>query len=73
MGRDERGESVSLMAGPKRDLVIVTLAGVQRFIGESRSTADLHAGSVIMSELAAAMAQSAVDFGTSTGDADLDR
>ncbi len=37
------------------DLVVVTLPGVQRFIAEARSTADLHAGSGIMSSLAAAM------------------
>lgn len=37
------------------DLVVVTISGVQRFIAESRSTADLYAGSALMSDLAAAM------------------
>jgi CRISPR-associated protein Cmr2 len=37
------------------DLVVVTLPGVQRFIAESQSTADLYAGSALMSELAVAM------------------
>jgi hypothetical protein len=36
------------------ELVMVALSGVQRFIGESRSTADLYAGSALMSELAGA-------------------
>ncbi|MEU4828516.1 type III-B CRISPR-associated protein Cas10/Cmr2 [Actinomadura sp. NPDC023710] len=40
-----------------RDMVIFTVAGVQRFISESRSTADLHAGSSLMSELAGAAVQ----------------
>ncbi len=34
---------------------MVAISGVQRFIGESRSTADLHASSVLVSELARAM------------------
>ncbi|MDA2810520.1 type III-B CRISPR-associated protein Cas10/Cmr2 [Nocardiopsis sp. RSe5-2] len=38
--------------GPGEDLIIVALSGVQRFITESRSTADLRAASRIMSELA---------------------
>ena len=46
---------MSLTAEPECDLVMVALAGVQRFIGEARSTADLQAGSAIMSELAAEM------------------
>ncbi len=37
------------------ELVVVAISGVQRFISESRSTADLHAGSTLMAELAAAM------------------
>jgi CRISPR-associated protein len=55
------------MAGSDRDLVMITLAGVQRFISESRSTADLHAGSSIVSELAVRMVKSALKF-----DADVD-
>lgn len=39
------------MAEP--DLVIITLAGVQRFINESRTTADLRAASQIIAHLAA--------------------
>ncbi len=37
------------------DLVVATLPGVQLFIGESRSTSDLYAGSAILSRLAEAM------------------
>lgn len=37
------------------ELVVVAVSGVQRFIGESRSTADLFAGSELISELANAM------------------
>lgn len=37
------------------DLVVVAIGGVQNFIAESRSTADLHAGSSIMSDLAGSM------------------
>ncbi len=37
------------------ELVVVGVSGVQRFIGESRSTADLHAGSALVSGLAGAM------------------
>ena len=51
--RDHQGE---------QDLVVVTLRGVQRFIAESRSTADLHAGSALMSELASAMVKAAKNF-----------
>lgn len=46
----------------EQDLVVVTIRGVQRFIAESRSTADLHAGSALMSELAGAMAEAARNF-----------
>lgn|GEM_PF-1191285 len=63
---------MSLISEPERDLVIVTLAGVQRFISESRSTADLHAGSAIVSELAAAMVRAGIDFGASADGADFD-
>lgn len=38
-----------------RDLVIATIPGVQRFVAESRRTADLFASSSIISELAGAM------------------
>ncbi|HET9895400.1 MAG TPA: type III-B CRISPR-associated protein Cas10/Cmr2 [Streptosporangiaceae bacterium] len=37
------------------ELVVVAISGVQRFISESLSTADLHAGSALMAELAWAM------------------
>jgi hypothetical protein len=47
--------------GSARDLVVVTVRGVQTFIGEARSTADLHAGSSIISALSAAMVK-AVQF-----------
>lgn len=43
------------MAGlplPARDLVVVALPGVQRFIGQSGSTADVRAGSEIVARLA---------------------
>lgn len=43
-------------------LVVVALPGVQRFIAEARSTADLHAGSAIISALSAAMIKRAEDF-----------
>lgn len=43
------------------DLVLVALSGVQRFIAEARSTADLSAGSGLMSELASAMAAAVPD------------
>jgi CRISPR-associated protein len=46
---------ISGVAEPGADLVIVAISGVQRFIAESRSTADLRAGSVLMSELATVM------------------
>jgi len=48
---------VAHSAPDSRDLVVVVLAGVQRFIAESRSTADLHAGSTIISTLAQAMVE----------------
>lgn len=38
-----------------RDLVVVTVPGVQRFIGEARSTADVAAGSAIVSAITQAM------------------
>jgi CRISPR-associated protein Cmr2 len=37
------------------DLVVVAISGVQQFIAESRSTADLYAGSSMMSDLAGSM------------------
>lgn len=37
----------------ERDLVIIALSGVQRYIEESRTTADLHSASQIIAELAA--------------------
>jgi CRISPR-associated protein len=43
------------------ELVVVAISGVQRFISESRSTADLFAGSALMSELAAAMLEAVPD------------
>jgi CRISPR-associated protein Cmr2 len=43
------------------DLVMVAISGVQRFIAEARSTADLDAGSGLMSELAAAMVDAVQD------------
>ena len=42
---------------------MLTIAGVQRFIAESRSTADLWAGSAIMNRLAMAAARSLSDSG----------
>lgn len=39
-----------------RDLVIVAVTGVQRFIGEARSTADVRAGSEIVARLALSVA-----------------
>jgi CRISPR-associated protein Cmr2 len=39
-----------------RDLVVITLPGVQRFIGEARSTADVRAASEIVGNLASAAA-----------------
>ncbi|HET9082316.1 MAG TPA: type III-B CRISPR-associated protein Cas10/Cmr2 [Trebonia sp.] len=41
---------------------MVALPGVQRFIAEARSTADLHAGSAIVSGLSAAMVQAVLNF-----------
>ncbi|MEU4827760.1 type III-B CRISPR-associated protein Cas10/Cmr2 [Actinomadura sp. NPDC023710] len=53
-----RGNGMSVVSdedfGPQ-DLVIVTLPGVQRFVGESRRTADLFVSSRLMSELASAL------------------
>ncbi|GAB2953980.1 type III-B CRISPR-associated protein Cas10/Cmr2 [Nonomuraea fastidiosa] len=46
-----------------QDLVIVTIPGVQRFVAESRRTADLFASSEIMSTLAATMVNSAREAG----------
>jgi CRISPR-associated protein Cmr2 len=43
-------------------LVVVALPGVQRFIAEARSTADLDAGSAIISGLSAAMVKAVTDF-----------
>jgi hypothetical protein len=40
-----------------RDLVVVTLPGVQRFIGEARSTADVRAASEIVEKLASTAAK----------------
>lgn len=37
------------------ELVVVAISGVQRFIGESRSTADLYSGSALVSDLVKAM------------------
>ena len=48
------------MPGP--DLVIATIPGVQQFITDSRSTADAHAASRIVSELTAAMRQAVVFY-----------
>jgi CRISPR-associated protein Cmr2 len=45
------------MAGA--DLLVVALPGVQRFIAESWTTADVAAGSAIVSSLAAAMVSAA--------------
>ena len=45
------------------DLVVVALGGVQTFIAESRTTADLAAASRIMSGLAAAAARAVVESG----------
>ncbi|HLH83672.1 MAG TPA: type III-B CRISPR-associated protein Cas10/Cmr2 [Trebonia sp.] len=57
---------------PPRDLVVVTIRGVQRFIAEARSTADLHAGSALISGLSAAMVESVRGFGHDVGhDVDL--
>jgi len=46
-----------------RDLVMISLPGVQRLIGEARSTADLRAGSEIAAELAAAPARRCIRDG----------
>lgn len=46
------------------DLVVVTIPGVQQFIGEARTTADLYAASRIMSLLTARMAAVAAELGT---------
>jgi CRISPR-associated protein Cmr2 len=46
---------VEQAAGVPGDYVLVTLPGVQRFLSESRSTADLHSASRIVSLLAGAM------------------
>jgi hypothetical protein len=43
------------------ELVVVAISGVQRFISESRSTADLFAGSALISELAGAMLEAVPD------------
>jgi hypothetical protein len=43
------------------ELVMVAISGVQRFIGESRTTADLFAGSALVSELAGAMLEAVPD------------
>ena len=48
-------KDISGVAEPGADLVIVAISGVQRFIAEARSAADLRAGSVLMSELATVM------------------
>ncbi len=45
--------------GDRCDYVLGALPGVQRFLSESRSTADLHAASRIMSLLAGAMVEAA--------------
>ena len=45
------------------DMVAIALSGVQRFISESRSTADLRAGSLLMSQLAAATVTAVGTFG----------
>jgi len=45
------------------DLVLATLPGVQAFIAESRTTADLHAGSRLVSQLTDAMRAVARDRG----------
>ncbi|HEX2419868.1 MAG TPA: type III-B CRISPR-associated protein Cas10/Cmr2, partial [Micromonosporaceae bacterium] len=63
------------MPGP--DLVIATIPGVQQFITDSRSTADAHAASRIVSELTAAMRQVAqrtatVVLPSATGDHSAD-
>jgi hypothetical protein len=43
------------------ELLVVVIPGVQRFIAESRSTADLYAGSALISEMAASMAAALPD------------
>ena len=43
-------------------LVVAAIPGVQRFIAEARSTADLHAGSAIISGLSAAMVKAVADY-----------
>lgn len=49
--------SPELAAEGGPDLLVVALPGVQRFVAESRSTADVRAGSEIIAELAASAAQ----------------
>ena len=59
------GRVMSAEAGhlsPGRDLVVISLSAVQRFIAEARSTADLHAGSAIISELSEAMVTAVRSF-----------
>src|SRR5947199_2386262 len=47
------------MSTARLDLVILALPGVQRLIGEARSTADLRSGSEIVAELARVAATAA--------------
>jgi CRISPR-associated protein Cmr2 len=49
------GPELAAAGGP--DLLVVALPGVQRFVAESRSTADVRAGSEIIAELAARAAR----------------
>jgi hypothetical protein len=50
-------------AGDGDDLLVIALSGVQRFIAESRTTADLRAGSEIFARLAAQAARVIEDAG----------
>src|SRR4051794_30050658 len=47
------------MTVPERDLVVAAIPGVQKFVAESRRTADLFASSEIVSQLAVALVDAA--------------
>jgi hypothetical protein len=61
------GDQRAVAGDPAQDLVVVTVRGVQAFISEARSTADLHAGSAIISALSAAMMKAAQGFNKEAG------
>jgi len=67
VGRARGGEAVvvegSLAVARGSDLVVIALPGVQRFIRESRSTADVRAGSEIVASLAWKAVRGCAEFG----------